>query len=229
MTATIVYLNLALSKAKKPTHIELLIPNLGSFKQNIKTDLRDPRSKGVPITEANKSLSDFLEEKRKENPNFEFVFCVPYISFVHYCQRDFPCLEKIVKWMDLFTLYSSILYERKVLLKSPYEDTENFLKSAYKHFLPTAEAPPTSILTLMRDLTEAICQKKDAGSQMSDFVMKYCYPSSLSADSSYLQVFANLEYVEINGEFVISEMYFYVPDDDDNRICYGTTETTILV
>ena len=131
--------------------------------------------------------------------------------------------------MDLFTLYSSILYERKVLLKSPYEDTENFLKSAYKHILPTAEAPPTSILTLMRELTEAISQKKDAGSQMSDFVMKSCYPSSLSADSSYLQVFANLEYVEINGEFVISEMYFYVPDDDDNRICCGTTKTTILV
>ena len=51
-TATIVYLNLALTTVgkRKPTHIELLIPNLGSFKQNIKTDLRDPRSKGVPIT-----------------------------------------------------------------------------------------------------------------------------------------------------------------------------------
>ena len=177
-TATIVYLNLALTTVgkRKPTHIELLIPNLGSFKQNIKTDLRDPRSKGVPITEANKSLSDFLEEKRKENPDVEFVFCVPYISFVHYCQENFPSLKKVVKWMDLFTLYSSILYERKVLLKSPYEDTENFLKSAYKHFLPTAEAPPTSILTLMRELTEAICQKNAAGSQMSDFVMKSCYP-----------------------------------------------------
>ena len=67
--------------------------------------------------------------------------------------------------------------------------------------------------------------------QLSIPLIKFpcCYSSSLSADNSYLQVFANLEYVEINGEFVISQMYFYVPDDDDNRICYGTTETTILV
>ena len=56
---------------------------------------------------------------------------------------------------------------------------------------------------------------------MSDFVMKSCYPSSLQTDISYLQVFANLEYVEINGDFVTTVMYFYLPEDDDNRLCFG--------